>query len=109
MIKEDKIAIIGQQGMMVSAIARRLRKDGFQNLLMITPGEFDLTEQNVVHGLFQKEKPAFVFLTSVKTGGIVANISYPADFIYRNLQVQTSVIDAAYRSGVQKMLYLAGL
>ena len=106
MIKEDKIAIIGQQGIIVSAIARRLRKDSFQNLMMITPGDFDLTEQNVVHNLFQKEKPDFVFLTSVKTGGIVANSSYPADFIYRNLQVQTSVIDAAYRSGVQKMLYL---
>jgi len=106
MIKKDKIAIIGQQGMVVSAITRRLRKDGFQKLLVITPGEFDLTEQNVVHDLFQKEKPAFVFLSSVKTGGIVANRSYPADFIYRNLQVQTSVIDAAYRSGVQKMLYL---
>jgi len=106
MIKKDKIAIIGQQGMIVSAMARRLRKDGFQNLLLITPGEFDLTAQNVVHNLFQKEKPAFVLLTSVKTGGIIANSRYPADFIYRNLQAQTSVIDAAYRSGVQKMLYL---
>ena len=106
MIKKDKIAIIGQQGMIVSAMARRLRKDGFQNLLLITPGEFDLTVQNVVHNLFQKEKPAFVLLTSVITGGIAANSRYPADFIYRNLQVQTNVIDAAYRSGVQKMLYL---
>jgi len=106
MIKKDKIAITGQQGMIVSAMARRLRKDSFQNLLLITPGEFDLTAQNVVHNLFQKEKPAFVFLTSVQTGGIAANSRYPADFIFNNLQAQTNVIDAAYRSGVQKMLYL---
>jgi len=106
MIKEDKIAIIGQQGMIVSAIARHLRKDGFQNLLMITPEKLELTKQSVVQGLFKREKPAFVFLTSVKTGGIIANRSYPADFIFRNLQAQTNVIDAAYRSGVQKMLYL---
>jgi len=106
MIKEDRIAIIGQPGMIVSAIAGRLRKDGFQNLLLMTPDELDLTAQNVVHNLFQKEKPAFVFLTSVKTGGIIANRSYPADFIFRNLQAQTSTIDAAYRSGVPKLLYL---
>lgn len=106
MIKEDRIAIIGQQGMIVSAIARRLRKDGFQNLLVITPDELELTDQGAVRGLFERKKPAFVFLTSVQTGGIIANRSYPADFIFRNLQAQTSVIDAAYRSGVQKMLYL---
>lgn len=106
MIKEDKIAIIGQRGMIVSAIARQLRKDGFQNLLVITPDELELTDQGAVRGLFDREKPALVFLTSVQTGGIIANRSYPADFIFRNLQAQTSVIDAAYRSGVKKMLYL---
>ena len=106
MIKEDKIAIIGQQGMIVSAIARRLRKDGFRNLLVITPDELELTDQGAVRGLFEMEKPDLVFLTSVKTGGIIANRSYPADFIFRNLQAQTNVIDAAHRSGVQKMLYL---
>jgi len=106
MKKGDKIIVVGQRGLVTSALMRCLGKHGFNNVALLTPLESDLTDQHVIHKLFAEEKPGYVFLTSAMSGGIVANRSYPADFIYQNLQVQTSVIHAAYQSGVGKMLYL---
>jgi GDP-L-fucose synthase len=107
MHKKDKIAVFGQEGMIVSALARRLEKDGYANRLVVTPSGTDLTNQKTVQELFLKEKPAYVFLTSVRMGGIIANSTYPAEFIYENIQAQTCIIHSAWKSGVKKLLYLA--
>ena len=106
MKKSDKITVVGEKGLVTSALMRRLGKHGLNNVVLLTPLESGLTDQHVVHKLFYEEKPEYVFLTSAMSGGIAANNSYPADFIYQNLQAQTNVIDAAYRHGVQRMLYL---
>jgi len=106
MKKGDKIIVVGERGLVTSALMRCLGKHGFNDVVLLTPLESDLTDQHVVHRLFEEEKPEYVFLTSVMSGGIAANSNYPADFIYQNLQAQTSVIHAAYQSGVKKMLYL---
>ncbi len=106
MKKGDKVIVMGERGLVTSAFMRCLGKYGFNNAALLTPLESDLTDQHVIHKLFAEEKPGYVFLTSAMSGGIVANRSYPADFIYQNLQMQTGVIHAAYQSGVEKMLYL---
>ena len=106
MKKGDKIIVVGQRGLVTSALMRYLGKHGFNNVVLLTPLESDLTNQYLVHKLVDEEKPDYVFLTSVLSGGIAANRSYPADFIYQNLQVQTSVIHSAHQSGVKKVLYL---
>ena len=106
MNKSDKIYVAGHRGLAGSAIYRALEKQGYQNLITKTSQELDLTNQAAVNQFFQAEKPDYVFLAAAKVGGIVANDTYPADFIRDNLQIQTNVIDAAYRNGVKKLLFL---
>ena len=102
--KNEKIFIAGHEGMIGSAILRRLKKDGFENI--ITSYLMDLTDQKSVSDFFMNEEPGYVFLASSKVGGILANSKYPAEFIYSNLQTQTNVIHSAWKSGVKKLLFL---
>jgi GDP-L-fucose synthase len=89
-----------------SAIMRALRRSGYENLIFRTHSELDLTDRPGVRAFFQQEKPEYVFLAAAKVGGILANDKWPADFIRENLEIQTSVIDASYRSGVKRLLFL---
>ncbi|SIO48996.1 GDP-L-fucose synthase [Chitinophaga niabensis] len=102
----DKIYIAGHRGMVGSAIKRRLEKAGFTNFLTATSGELDLRDQAAVAALFEKEKPAYVFLAAAKVGGIMANNTYRAEFLYDNLMIQNNVIHHAYLNGVKKLLFL---
>jgi GDP-L-fucose synthase len=106
MEKGEKIFIAFHEGMIGSAIRRRLIKEGFNTLLVKTASQLDVTEQAAVTAFFTREKPDYVFLPSAKVGGIMANSKYPADFIYQNIQSQTNVIHAAWKSGVKKLLFL---
>src|ERR1700761_3045872 len=103
---EDSIFVAGHRGLVGSAIVRRLRAAGFENLVLRERRELDLTRQSVVEEFFATTKPEFVFLAAAKVGGILANNSYPAKFLHDNLAVQTNVIDAAYRNGTRKLLFL---
>lgn len=103
---DAKIYIAGHCGMVGSAIWRQLEQAGYKNLMGRTHAELDLTDARAVTNFFAKEKPQFVFLAAAKVGGIVANDAYPAEFIAQNLQIQTNVIDAAYRHGVERLLFL---
>ncbi|HBV00769.1 MAG TPA: GDP-fucose synthetase [Candidatus Taylorbacteria bacterium] len=103
---DAKIYVAGHKGLVGSAIARALRAQGFSRILERSRKELDLLEQQKVHAFFKKEKPEYVFLAAAKVGGILANQTYPAEFIYENLTVQTNVIEAAYRNGVKKLLFL---
>lgn len=102
---ESKIYVAGHSGLVGSAILRKLEEEGFSNLLTRTSAELDLQDQDAVNSFFEKEKPEYVFLAAAKVGGILANDSYPADFILTNLQIQTNVIDAAYRNKVKKLMF----
>ncbi len=102
----DRIFVAGHRGLVGGAIARRLRATGHANLLERTRAELDLCRQAEVERFFEAERPEVVFLAAAKVGGILANDTYPADFIRENLQIQTNVIDAAYRSGVRKLVFL---
>ena len=104
--KEDKIYIAGHRGLVGSAIVRNLEKKGYNNFVFRTSQELDLTNQAAVNSFFETEKPDYVFLAAAKVGGIHANDIYPADFIRDNLQIQTNVIDAAYRNKAKKLLFL---
>ena len=106
MNKKDRIYVAGHQGLVGSAILRRLQGGGFSDLLTRDYPDLDLTRPGSVDELFKKERPAYVFLAAAKVGGILANDTYPADFIRENLLIQTNVIDAAYRHGVRKLLFL---
>jgi GDP-L-fucose synthase len=106
MNKSDKIYIAGHRGLVGSAIIRNLKKNGFDNLLLRTSKELNLTNQIEVNQFFENEKPDYVFLAAAKVGGILANDTYPADFIRDNLLIQTNVIDAAYRNNSKKLLFL---
>ncbi|XWN52163.1 GDP-L-fucose synthase [Anoxybacillus flavithermus] len=106
MERSSKIYIAGHRGLVGSAILRKLQADGYTNLVYKTSQELDLRDKNQVDKFFAEEKPEYVFLAAAKVGGIVANNEYPADFIRDNLMIQTNVIDAAYRNGVKKLLFL---
>ncbi|MFK5891810.1 MAG: GDP-L-fucose synthase [Pseudomonadota bacterium] len=106
MNKEDKIYVAGHRGLVGSAIVRNLEKKGYNNFLFRTSKELNLTNQADVNQFFEAEKPGYVFLSAAKVGGIHANDIYPADFIRDNLQIQTNVIDAAYRNKTKKLLFL---
>lgn len=106
MNKESKIYIAGHRGLVGSAIVRRLEKEGYQNLLIRKSSDLDLRSQADTDDFFTKEKPDYVFLAAAKVGGIYANDTYAADFIRDNIQIQTNVIDAAYRNHVQRLLFL---
>jgi GDP-L-fucose synthase len=104
--KNSKIYLAGHRGMVGSAIHRRLLKEGYTNIITRTSGELDLRNQTLVSEFFEIEKPEYVFLAAAKVGGIIANNSYKADFLYENLQIQNNVIHQSYRNGVKKLLFL---
>ena len=106
MNKDSKIYIAGHRGLVGSAIVRNLINNGFTNLVYKTHKELDLTNQDAVIEFFDREKPEYVFLAAAKVGGINANNSYPADFIYENLMIQNNIIKAAHDYGVKKLLFL---
>ena len=102
----DKIYIAGHGGLVGSAIVRQLESRGFVNLLMRTHKELDLTNQAQVQDFFQQEKPDYVILAAAKVGGIHANNTYPADFIYQNMMIEANVINSAYENKVKRLLFL---
>lgn len=106
MNKSDKIYVAGHNGMVGSAIVRQLKSNGFNNLLVRTSKELDLTNQQAVNSFFETEKPDYVFLAAAKVGGIHANNVYRADFLYQNLMIEANVIHAAYLNNVTKLLFL---
>lgn len=106
MDKGARIYVAGHRGLVGSAIVRRLQADGFENLILRTSSELDLRNQAAVADFSHKEKPEYVFLAAAKVGGIVANNSFPAEFIYDNLMIQTNVIHHAWLNGVKKLLFL---
>jgi len=106
MKKTDKIYIAGHRGLVGSAILRNLENSGYNNFVLRTSKELNLTSQLEVNQFFAIEKPDYVFLAAAKVGGILANDTYPADFIRDNLLIQTNVIDAAYRNNTKKLLFL---
>ena len=106
MLKDAKIYVAGSNGMVGSAIVRALRSKGFVNIVEKSSKELDLKNQQAVRDFFSQEKPEYVFLAAAKVGGIHANNTYPATFIYDNLMIQSNVIQAAYEFNVKKLLFL---
>ena len=106
MEKKSKIYIAGHRGLVGSAIHRRLQREGYANLVTRTSGELDLRDQPAVAAFFAAEKPEYVFLAAAKVGGILANNTYPAEFLYDNLAIQNNLIHQSYRNGVKKLLFL---
>ncbi len=103
---EDKIYVAGHKGLAGSALMRRLERGGYRNLVTRTHAELDLTDQAAVNAFFAREKPRHVFLAAARVGGIKANATHPAQFIYENLAIEINLIDASYRHGVEKLLFL---
>jgi Nucleoside-diphosphate-sugar epimerases len=106
MDKHSKILVAGSNGMVGGAIVRNLKKQGYTNIICADRREVDMTQQNDVNNFFEKDKPEYVFLAAAKVGGIVANNTYPADFIKTNLQIEVNIIDACYKYKVKKLLFL---
>ncbi len=106
MEKNAKIYIAGHRGMVGSAIMRKLEHEGYTNLLTRTSAQLDLRNQQAVTDFFENEKPGYVFLAAAKVGGIIANNTYRADFLYENLAIQNNVIHNSYLSGVKKLMFL---
>lgn len=106
MEQNSKIYVAGHNGMVGSAIVRKLREEGYENLVLRGSKELDLRDQQAVHAFFAEEKPEFVFLAAAKVGGIVANNTYRAEFLYDNLAMELNVIHAAYKNDVKKLLFL---
>lgn len=105
MEKNEKIYIAGHKGMVGSAMHRKLVKEGYTNIVVQTSKELDLTNQQAVANFFEREKPAYVFLAAAKVGGIVANNTYRADFIYQNLMMESNIIHQCYVHGVKKLMF----
>ncbi len=106
MNKTPKIYVAGHRGMVGSAIVRKLQADGYNNIIVRSHAELDLTNQESVNTFFKEERPDQVYLAAGKVGGIHANNTYPAEFIYQNLMMEANVINAAWKFGVQKLLFL---
>lgn len=106
MNKDEKIYIAGHRGLVGSAILRRLKKEGYNNLIFRTSSELDLRQQKEVEDFFAIEKPDYVFLAAARVGGIQANDKYSAQFLYDNIMIQSNVINSAYHNGVKKLLFL---
>ncbi len=106
MKKNAKIYVAGHRGMVGSAIVKKLKERGYTNIVVRTHKELDLTNQKEVWDFFEQEKPEYVFLAAAKVGGILANNTYKADFIYQNIMIAANVIEASYRYGVKKLLNL---
>ncbi|AKJ27913.1 GDP-L-fucose synthase family protein [Caldimonas brevitalea] len=103
---DAKIYVAGHRGLVGSALVRNLQGAGFRNLVLRTHAELDLCDPHATRAFFERERPDYVFLAAAKVGGIVANNSYPADFIRDNLAIQSNVIHAAYQNGVQRLMFL---
>src|SRR5690349_14486009 len=106
MDKNSKIYVAGHKGLVGSALVRALERQGFKNLVFRTHQELDLIRQADVEAFFKKEKPDVVFLAAARVGGILANETYQAEFIYENLAVQANVLEAAYRNGCKELLFM---
>tara|TARA_B100001142_G_scaffold328031_1_gene387110 strand:+ start:2668 stop:3603 length:936 start_codon:yes stop_codon:yes gene_type:complete len=106
MNKEDKVYIAGHNGMVGSAIHRKLQANGYNNIIVVDSCDLDLRNQNAVEKFFIEEKPDYIFLSAAKVGGIMANKTYRADFLYDNLTIAINVIHAAFKNKVKKLLYL---
>lgn len=106
MNKDSKIYVAGHRGMVGSSIVRKLQIEGYTNLILRTSAELDLRNQALVNDFFEKERPKFVFLAAAKVGGILANDTYRADFLYENLMIEANVIHASYVNKVEKLLFL---
>jgi len=103
---DSKIYVAGHRGLVGSALVRRLSELSYNNLVVLTHAELDLTRQRDVEDFFDKERPEYVFLAAAKVGGILANNTYPAEFIYSNIVIQSNVIHSSYLFGVKKLLFL---
>src|SRR5262245_13887507 len=103
---DSRIYVAGHRGLVGSAIVRRLQSAGYRNILTRSHAELELMDQSAVREYFAREKPEYVFLAAAKVGGILANDTYPADFLYRNLEIQNSVIEESRRAGVRRLLFL---
>jgi GDP-L-fucose synthase len=106
MESDSKIYIAGHTGLVGSAIQRKLKEQGYSNIIGRTREELDLERQTQVEPFFEEQRPEYVFLAAAKVGGIFANNSFPAEFIYSNIMVQTNIIHSAYRTGAKKLLFL---
>ena len=106
MEKTAKIYVAGHRGLVGSAIVRKLRMEGYTNIITRTHGELDLIRQDQAEAFFKSEKPEYVFLAAAKVGGIWGNNQYPAQFIYENIAIQTNTIHASYLNQVKKLLFL---
>ncbi len=106
MEKNSKIYIAGHAGLVGSALQRLLQSEGYTNIICKTSKELDLTDNNAVDAFFKTEQPEYVFLAAAKVGGILANNTYPAEFIFSNLSIQNNIIHAAYKYGAKKLLFL---
>lgn len=106
MNKDSRIFIAGHRGLVGSAVLRRLQEDGYENTVFRVKNELDLTNQSDVKSFFEKERPEYIFICAAKVGGIHANDTYPAEFIYINLMIQSNLIHNAYSFGVKKLLFL---
>lgn len=103
---DSKIYLAGHAGMVGSAIMRRLHRDGYQNIITRTHAELDLTHQQSVRDFFAQERPEYIFLAAARVGGIHANSTQPAAFIYQNLMIEANIIDSAWRAGAKRLLFL---
>jgi len=106
MQQDSSIYVAGHRGLVGSAIVRRLRRSGFQNLVLRTHAELDLTDSVATQAFFEAERPQYVFMAAAKVGGIIANNTMPAEFIHSNLAIQTHIIHSSYRAGVARLLFL---
>lgn len=106
MNKDSKIYVAGHRGLVGSAIVRKLEQEGYSNLITLTSSELDLTNQLAVNEFFKHERPDYVILAAAKVGGIHANNTYPAEFIYQNLMIEANVVHAAYKNKVTRLLFL---
>lgn len=106
MNKHSRLYIAGHRGMVGSALLQKFQQAGYTNIITRSSAELDLTNQQKVSAFFEQEKPAYVILAAARVGGIGANMQYPVEFLLQNLQIQNNVIDAAFRTGVQKILFL---
>ena len=107
MNKQAKIYVAGHTGLVGSAIVRKLKENGYTNLLMKKHEELDLTDRAAVREFFEKERPEYVFVAAARVGGVLINDKLPAEFMYTNLAITMNVIDTAYRSHVKKLLYIS--
>jgi GDP-L-fucose synthase len=106
LVENSKVYVAGHKGLVGSAILRKLQESGHKNIIYRTKHELDLTRQEEVERFFDKERPDYVFMAAAKVGGILANYSFPAEFIYSNLAIQTNIIHAAWVRGVKRLLFL---